>query len=161
MTGVERLPGSPGVVRLALEAAEVEILRELARQLSELLTSRPDDSAARALFPSGYADPAAQAEFDRFTRAELGERKVAAAGAIAEALDRTGADGVLIELDTERAWPWLTFLTDVRQVLAARLSEGGPPEEQSIQAALSDWAAYLQGALVDALSDTTDGGAES
>ena len=138
---------------MALEQQEAEILIELARQFLQLITDAPDDVAATQLFPAGYEDPAAQAEFSRFTRADLAERKTRAANAVVSALTGPTADGVVVELDGDSAWDWLTFFTDVRMVLAERMRGPADDSERALQQGLYDWTAYLQGTIVDALME--------
>lgn len=138
---------------MVFDANEAAVLAEVADQLVRLITDSPDDPAASVLFPIGYADPAAQAEFSRFTRSDLSERKVAAATGVRDAMRApASADGVVVELEPSDAWGWLTFFTDLRLVLAERIRQSAGSEEHEIQQGLSDWAAYLQGAMVDELS---------
>ena len=154
MVAVEQIPGAePARIRVAFELQEAEILSELARQFVRLVTDSPDDTAASQLFPAGYDDPAAQAEFSRFTRSDLSERKRSAANTVIGALAGPPADGVLLELTADSAWHWLTFCTDSRMVLAERIREGGESDEGALQQGLADWVAYLQGAMVEALMD--------
>lgn len=154
MVAVETIDGAEPVhIRVALELQEAEILSELARQFVQLVTDSPDDAAASQLFPNGYDDPAAQAEFSRFTRADLSERKISAANAIISALTGPPSDGVLLDLTADSAWNWLTFCTDIRMVLAERIREAGAPDETGLQRGLADWIAYLQGAIVEAFMD--------
>lgn len=141
-------------VRMLFDEHEAPILAEVAGQLARLLRDTPDDSAAVALFPRGYDEPTAQAEFSRFTHSELNERKIAAAEQVAAALAaESHPDAVVVTLDAETAWTWLTFFTDLRLVLAERLRTDAQSEEHGLQQGLSDWAAYLQGSLVDALAE--------
>lgn len=141
-------------LRLLLDEHEAPILAELASQLMLMLRDTPDDPAAAVLFPVGYEVPSDQAEFSRYTHGELSERKLAAAQRVAAALSGPAADGVIVTLSVEEAWDWLTFLTDIRLVLAERLAETlGTAEDRHLQQGLFDWAAYLQGALVEALAE--------
>lgn len=157
MTGIDRIrDGDIERVRLSFDTNEAEILAEVADQFVALVTDTPDDPAASQLFPNGYGDPAAQAEFSRYTRADLSERKVAAARSVRDALRGPVADAVVVELDAESAWEWLTFLTDIRVVLAERLQSSDGEAEHGLQQGLYDWTAYLQGALVDELSEIAD-----
>lgn len=146
--------GDQPLVQLVLDASEAAILAEIADQFVQLLTDSPTDPAATGLFPAGYADPAAQAEFARFTHVELSERKVAAAQTVRDALRIPAAapDAVVVELEPNAAWNWLTFFTDIRLVLAERLRASEGAEEHDLQQGVYDWTAYLQGALVDELS---------
>lgn len=153
--------GDQPLIRLSLEASEAGILAEIADQFVSLVTDTPDDPAAAALFPKGYADPAAQAEFSRFTHEDLNARKIAAATLVRDTLrldipsTEAEPDAVLVELETAAAWDWLTFFTDIRLVLAERMKASPDAEEHSLQKGLYDWTAYLQGAMVDELSRCT------
>ena len=158
MTAIERFTDGGGqFVRVAFDPHEAAILAEVAGQFIALVTDSPDDPAATQLFPAGYDDPAAQAEFSRYTRADLSERKVSAARAVRDALTGPSADAIVLELTPEAAWEWLTFLTDIRLVLAERLRASEGADEHDLQQGLYDWTAYLQGALVDELTDIRGG----
>ncbi|MGV1034157.1 MAG: DUF2017 family protein [Microbacteriaceae bacterium] len=160
MTGIDsEWIGDQPLLRLAFDSNEATILGEIADQFIRLVTDAPDDPAATGLFPNGYADPAAQAEFSRFTRTDLSERKIAAATAVRDALRGPEADGVVVSLEPTAAWEWLTFLTDIRLVLAVRLHEAEGEPEHELQRGVYDWAAYVQGAMIDELSAIS--GAES
>ena len=159
MTGVDRVhDGDSSRVRVSFDRQEAEILSEVADQFITLVTDTPDDPAASKLFPDGYADPASQAEFSRYTRADLSERKVAAARTVRDALRGPSADAVVVELTPESAWDWLTFFTDIRLVLAERLRVSAGEDEHELQQGLYDWTAYVQGAIVDELSQIAEPG---
>lgn len=154
MSGIDTVwIGDQPLIRLSFDASEAAILAEIADQFVSLVTDTPDDPAAAGLFPKGYDDPAAQAEFSRFTHEDLSARKVTAATLVRDTL-RTEAepDVVLVELEPDAAWDWLTFFTDIRLVLAERMSGAPDAEEHGLQQGLYDWTAYIQGAMVDELA---------
>ena len=148
-------------VRVLLDEHEARILAEVAAQLVALLREHPDDPAAAALFPRGYADDAEQAEFARYTRADLAERKAAVAERLAELWSGTSrdADALVVSLSVQEAWDWLTFCTDLRLVLADRLAgvEASDAGEQLAAQGLFDWLAYVQGSIVDVLAEIETG----
>lgn len=161
MTAVERVDAD--TIRLGFDAHEAAILAEVAGQLAALLASATGDSAEKVLFRNAYSDPAAQAEFSRFTRDDLSAQKVAAAETVRDALtlapavEESSHEGVIVELSTEQAWQWLTFFTDVRLVLSERIAQSvgntNTSGDLELQQGIFDWAAYLQGVMVDELSD--------
>lgn len=161
MSGIERITDGDGTrVRILFDAHEAAILSEVADQFVHLITDAPDDPAATQLFPNAYDDPSAQAEFSRYTRSDLSERKVSAARTVRDALRGPSADAIVVEVDQESAWQWLSFLTDIRLVLAERLRTSAGTEEHDMQQGLYDWTAYLQGAIVEEL-DAMMGDADS
>lgn len=119
-------------------SAEVELLRELASQVTELLSDRagdstgdvllaqlgiggastpPRDPALARLLPDAYRDDAdAASEHRRLTEASLVDRKIANAAALSESL---GSGSV--RLSPHVVQSWLRSLTDLRLVIAARL----------------------------------------
>lgn len=156
MTAIDlvRDGGAAGAVRVAFDSQEAAILSDVADQFVRLVRDTPDDRAAAQLFPAGYEDPASQAEFSRYTHGDLSERKIAAAELVRDLLVGPESDGVIVELDADDAWSWLTFFTDIRLVLAERLKHSDvESEEHAMQQGLYDWTAYLQGSIVDALSE--------
>jgi hypothetical protein len=153
-------------VRLVLEAEEAMLLSELADQVdSVLLLGEDDDPALGRLLPSAYPDDAPAAhEFARYTRDSLvdGKRQAAQRVRDATAVDDDDDTVVQIELDQAEAWGWLTFLTDLRLILAERV---GVIEEGDLTAdetrddylrAAYEWAGFVQGSMLEVL-DPTDG----
>ncbi|MDQ0893901.1 DUF2017 family protein [Agromyces ramosus] len=148
-------------VRLVLESEEAMLLSELADQVdSVLLLGEADDPALGRLLPSAYPeDVAAAQEFTRYTRDSLvdGKRQAAQSVRDATAVD-DGSDGVVqIELDQAQAWGWLTFLTDLRLILAERvgiIEEGEDAASETrddyLRAAY-EWAGFVQGSMLEVL----------
>jgi len=161
-------------VVLELEDLERAILDDLAQQVIGLLepddappsdplaamvgigteTEPPDDPALARLLPDGFTDdPAASAEFRRFTEVGLRQRKVADAREV-----RRGLEGASpLRLDAEQARQWLGFLNDVRLVLGTRLGVTEEPVElaeddpQLPLFGLYGWLGVLQETLVESL----------
>jgi hypothetical protein len=147
-------------VRLVLEAEEAMLLSELADQVdSVLLLGAGDDPAIDRLLPNAYPDDAeAAGEFERYTRGSLVDGKRQAAQSVRDATDVSdGRDLVEIELDESQAWGWLTFLTDLRLILAERVGvtdDGGYAEDEErddyLRAAY-EWAGFVQGSMLEIL----------
>jgi len=154
--------GSDGV-RLVLEAEEAMLLSELADQVdSVLLLGAEDDPALGRLLPNAYPDDAdAAREFERYTRGSLVDGKRQAAQSVRDATAvGEGERLVEIELDQVQAWGWLTFLTDLRLILAERvgLGEEGTPEQDEQRddylRAAYEWAGFVQGSMLEVLDPT-------
>jgi hypothetical protein len=151
-------------VRLVLEAEEAMLLSELADQVDSvlLLGSPDDDPALGRLLPSAYPDDASAAhEFERYTRDSLVDGKRQAAQSVRDATDVSdGRDLVEIELDESQAWGWLTFLTDLRLILAERvgLGDDGLPDDDETRddylRAAYEWAGFVQGSMLEVLDPT-------
>jgi len=102
-------------------------------ELAELISNDPDpdDPAVERLFPDVYPeDPVEQAEFRRFTEAEL---KLAKLDQIKTVLSDLLESGGEIRLPDEKADLWLRALTDIRLTLGTRL---GVEDETDIRAEL-------------------------
>ncbi|WP_394553507.1 DUF2017 family protein [Agromyces sp. MMS24-JH15] len=150
-------------VRLVLEAEEAMLLSELADQVdSVLLLGADDDPALGRLFPSAYPEDAAAArDYTRYTRESLVDHKRQAAQAVRDATAVDGDRGLVeILLDQSQAWGWLTFLTDLRLILAERVGVGeeGTPEadeqrDDYLRAAY-EWAGFVQGSMLEVLDPT-------
>ncbi len=148
---VRRLRG--GGVELRLSEWERDLLRSLAPQVRELL-STPDDPAAARLFPVAYPDDEErQAAYRLLAGSELLESHL---GALEVLADSAGAD----RLDDDAAHTWMRALNQIRLVLGTRLQvteEGDerPTDRDDPRApafAAYDYLSMLQGELIDALS---------
>lgn len=165
--------GDSGAVLLQLDDDEANALASLAGQVESLLSeSDPASPALSRLFPVAYSDDAsAAAEFARYTRPELQKRKIDAAGSVREAVEAASALGIddpryghNIEIGPEALVAWLTFLTDLRLVLAdsievaddGSIPDAGAASEElaqlrELQRGVYDWAAFLQDSLIGAV----------
>lgn len=173
------IPFSPGRhgVTARFTAGEVELLRDLAGQLVEMLADRsaesadqgdlllaqlgigggtaaPLDPAVARLLPDAYrGDETAASEHRHLTERGLIDRKIANAQAVVASLDST-----TVTLTDAQVQSWLRTLTDLRLTIAARLEieqDGDPGRldtdaDFALQAAY-DWLGYLQGTLVEAI----------
>jgi hypothetical protein len=112
---------------------EAQVLRQCVAELAALLSNDPDpdDPAVERLFPDVYPeDPDQEAEFRRFTEADLRSAKLEQAKTVLSDLIDGGGEVRLVE---EQADLWLRALTDVRLALGTRL---GIEDETDIEAEL-------------------------
>jgi hypothetical protein len=146
-------------VLIELTSTERRLLAALLAQYDELVHDQldeadlDDDPALGRLFPNAYPDDDdAAAEFRRYTRDGLVERKSANSGRIAAALTAAPDDGRLTVLRDD-AEHWLPALTDLRLVLAERLGihHDDDPLPENELADVYQWLGELQWALVEAL----------
>ncbi len=161
-----RRVGDECVARFSRE--EAQVLRQCVAELATLLAKVPDldDPAIERLFPDVYPeDPEQEAEFRRFTEADLRSAKQEAAKSVLADLIEGGGE---VWLSEERAEVWLRSLTDVRLAIGTRL---GVEDDTDIQAELDAavgrnptsprvgqltvyaYLTYLQESLVSALMD--------
>ncbi|WP_139415801.1 DUF2017 family protein [Agromyces laixinhei] len=156
---VAGLGGGDGV-RIVLEIEEAMLLSELADQVdSVLLLGEADDPALGRLLPDAYTDDRDAAhDYTRYTRDSLvdGKRQAAQRVRDATAVDEHGG-AVQIELDQSEAWGWLTFLTDLRLILAERVGIVDEDEEEADETrddylrAAYEWAGFVQGSMLEVL----------
>jgi len=146
-------------VLIELTPMELRLLTTLLAQYDELVHDQLDDSdlagdpALARLFPNAYPDDQeAAAEFRRYTRDGLVERKAANSGLISAALVAASDEGRLT-VGRDDAEHWLPALTDLRLVLAERLGihQDDDPLPATELADVYLWLGELQWALVDAL----------
>lgn len=140
-------------VAVSLDGVERDLLTSLISQYEDVLHDEDgDDPVHGRLFPSAYReDPEADAEFRRYTREGLVERKSANAGSIAAAVAGT-PDG-RVTLDDDAVGAWLAALTDLRLVIAERLGirADDDPVPAGDLAAVYGWLAELQERIVQAV----------
>ncbi|HEY2832850.1 MAG TPA: DUF2017 domain-containing protein [Sporichthyaceae bacterium] len=118
----------------------------------------PDDPALARLLPDAYPDdPAAAAEYRRFTENDLMAGKRANIAVLLAGLDQIGPDGRL-QVPAARVPAWLVALNDLRLTLGTRL-EIEEDYEAAIAAladddprlpayALYEWLTWLQDSLI-------------
>ncbi len=157
---VAGLGGGEGI-RIVLETEEAMLLSELADQVdSVLLLGEVDDPALGRLLPNAYPeDLEASEEFTRYTRESLvdGKRQAAQSVRDATAVDHVDAGVVQIELDQAQAWGWLTFLTDLRLILAERVGLDDDEADADVETrddylrAAYEWAGFVQGSMLEVL----------
>ncbi len=151
----EASPAGPGANLTSGSPEELEKMLGLSGN-AEL----PDDPVLARLLPDAYSgDPAASAEFRRYTEETLRAGKISSAQAVLASLPAGGGDVVLSEPECQQ---WLKALNDVRLALGVRL--GITEEDQELSDSLSaddprsayiwvyQWLAYLQESLIEALA---------
>jgi len=157
---VAGLGGGDGI-RIVLESEEAMLLSELADQVdSVLLLGEADDPALGRLLPNAYPeDLEASDEFTRYTRESLvdGKRQAAQSVRDATAVEHPDDGVVQIELDQAQAWGWLTFLTDLRLILAERVGLDDDEDDADVETrddylrAAYEWAGFVQGSMLEVL----------
>jgi len=159
---VKRVKSTPDGIQLHFNAAEADVLSDIAEQLVALLASVDDvddlsgDEALSRLLPDGYRDSPEDAdEFRRFTQTELVDDKVAGAASIVGALserDEVGRASPL--LSPVEAVVWLRSLNDIRLAFAARLgivSDDSIPQLDTNDYAIFRWLGEVQYLLLRAV----------
>jgi hypothetical protein len=145
-------------VLIELTPMERRLLSTLLAQYDELVHDQLDDGelagdpALARLFPNAYPDDdEAAAEFRRYTRDGLVERKAANSGLISAALMASPDERISVARDD--AEHWLPALTDLRLVLAERLGirRDDDPIPANELGDVYEWLGELQWALVEAL----------
>lgn len=154
-----------GTVVAAIDRDEALLLQNLASQLTTLLREGDGlDPAIVRLLPDAYPDdPAASAEFRRFTAGGLVDRKLANAQTVMVTLS-AGIESGQVRLDPGEAGAWLRSLTDIRLTLASRLgieSDDQAPSDDAILQSLYDWLGFLQNSLVEAVDAAPADAAET
>jgi len=141
-----------GYFEIRLPEAERALLRSLAPQMRELLSS--DDPVLDRLFPVAYPDDEdRETEYRLLVRDELRSSHEAALAALEESADAE-------RLDEEQLLAWMRAVNEVRLVLGTRLDvteEGherptGSDDPRGPAFAVYDYLTWLQGTIVEALS---------
>jgi hypothetical protein len=141
-----------GYFEIRLPEAERTLLRSLAPQMLELLSS--DDPVLDRLFPVAYPDDVdRETEYRLLVRDELRSSHQAALAALEASADAE-------RLDEEQLLGWMRALNDVRLVIGTRLDVTEEGEERPTEAddprtsafAVYDYLTWLQGTIVEALS---------
>lgn len=147
-----------GDFQVRLPAGERELLRTLPEQLRELLTGDPTtDAALRRLFPAPTSDDEAlNSEYERLTRGDLLEERLAAVDTMERTLDAE-------RLSEDELVAWLSAINDLRLVIGVRLDVTEettvedfatlPDDDPAVQMyALYSYLTFLEDHLVGALS---------
>jgi hypothetical protein len=169
--GITLAPGEAEVIRRAFgdllelfdSHAEHAPVAEIAPGLRDPFgspgsESLPDDAALARLLPDAYPDdPAAAAEYRRFTESDLLASKRANIAVLISGLDTVGPDGRL-HVPAAQVPAWLVALNDLRLALGTRLEidedyeamiAALPRDDPRLPAyALYEWLTWLQDSLV-------------
>lgn len=158
-------PSGAGVT-VTFEPDEVMVLRDLSRQITQVLDggvpNHGSDAVRDRLFPRAYVDPTedrAERDFQSVVHEDLVRAKSEAVAALINGLDdgrdRRGRIEVVLSLPAIEQW--VGALNDVRLALGVTLGVTQDREEvddddpQASAFGLYDWLTYVQGALVDVL----------
>lgn len=156
-----RVTKSASRVRVDLEQAEAELLRDLTGQMESLLRDQDEqDTVNRRLFPDAYEEEADERAFRELVGDELTEGKIAAVQQVREQLGATG--GVEVELEDGSVDAWLACLTDMRLALGTRLeiteevmqADIDPDDPAAGGLAVLHWLGWIQGSVLEALGWT-------
>lgn len=153
-----RFDRRPAGIRARLDAREILLLRELAREMRSLLEAdapRVDPVVAR-LFPDAYEDTRARAAYRDLVDADLRAAKLHAVATVERGLEEPGGPPVLNDADAEA---WLTFANDVRLAIGTRLgvdedamATGVAPDDPDADAFhVLHWLAWVQESILDAI----------
>ncbi len=143
-----------GQYEIRLSAEERALLRDLGPRMRDVLTDDSDPVRAR-LFPVAYLDDDdRQTEYRLLAHGELLDSHLDALNVLEETVDAERLDDVALAA-------WMRALNEVRLVLGTRLEiteEGderpGRPDDPDAQAfAIYDYLTWLQGEIIEALSD--------
>ena len=158
-------PSGAGVV-VAFEPGEVAVLRDLSRQIVQVLEGgvpiHGSDAVRDRLFPRAYVDPTedrAERDFQSVVHEDLVRAKSDAVSALLTGLDdgRDRRGRLEVQLMPPVIEQWVGALNDVRLALGVSLGVTEDREAvddddpQASAFGLYDWLTYLQGALVDVL----------
>lgn len=177
----------PGGAVCFFEPAQAGVIRTLVSQVAELVRSEdeggqvsqggqpdelemmlglsgndelPEDPVLARLLPDAYKDdPAASAEFRRYTEESLRSAKINSAQAVLASLPAAGGEVLLTEPEGQQ---WLRALNDVRLAIGTRLGitednedlmeDFSLEEPRSAYILAYQWLSELQDSLIDALS---------
>ena len=139
-----------GGVHVELPPQERALLREVGRDLHELL-SDADDPGVKRLFPAAHEDRELDREFRELTSGQLRANRESALALLQETAHRE-------ELSAEEADGWLRALNDARLVLGTRLeltedfdwAGFDPQHSDAEELALYAYLSWLQEQLVEA-----------
>jgi len=122
-----------------------------------------EDPVLMRLFPTAYPDdPAASADFRRFTERDLRAQKVAEAKLVLDRLEATAFGAHDLKIPREEVEAWLRTLTSVRLAVATRLgitdaesaealAELPEDDPRSFLVSVYDWLGFAQETMVNAL----------
>jgi hypothetical protein len=150
MDGRRIVRGADGELRLRLPENEQALLREVAERTRARLADE-DDPGLRRLFPSAYADPELEREYQHLTRRQLASGRERALELLQSTVDRPS-------LSPDEADAWLRALNDARLVLGTELDVRedldwnaiGSEGPRALEHAVYGYLTWLQEQLVEA-----------
>ena len=138
-----------------------ELVRELTEQVDQ--PEEPQDPVLKRLFPSAYPDdPAASADFRRFTERSLREKKISEATTVLQRLTETEQGAHPLRIPPAEADAWLRTLTSIRLAVATRLgitdaeaadalNELPDDDPRAFMVSVYDWLGFAEETLITAL----------
>lgn len=140
-----------------------QLAGELDYEIAADFATNPDiDPVLRRLFPDAYRDdPAAAAEFRRFSQCDERDEKLSAVVALLADINQVGQDGRCV-VPEEHIDDWLKALTSLRLGLAVRLgiesaadadelAELTDDDPRSDVFSIYEWLGWVQESLLDCL----------
>lgn len=161
-----RFKSSGSAVVVTFEPDEVTVLRDLARQITQVLDGgvpeHGSDAVRDRLFPRAYIDPTedrAERDFQSVVHEDLVRAKAEMVSELVRGLDdgRERRGRLEVTLAAVAVEHWVSALNDVRLGLGVTLGVAEDRDQvddedpQAAAFALYDWLTYLQGTLIDVL----------
>lgn len=161
-----RFKASGSGVVVTFEPDEATVLRDLARQITQVLDGgvpeHGSDAVRDRLFPRAYIDPTedrAERDFQSVVHEDLVRAKAEMVSELVRGLDdgRERRGRLEVALAAVAIEHWVSALNDVRLALGITLGvteerdEVDDEDPQAAAFALYDWLTYLQGTLIDVL----------
>jgi hypothetical protein len=153
-----------GVLVCTLPEPYAELLKQIVRELAEMIAAPPPGDVTDRLFPRAYLDPTeeeAEQEWQSYVHDDLVRAKAEALEGVLTDLNRAqpaGRERVAIELDEEGESRWLTVVNDARLTLGTVLGVSEeeelafrPDDPRAIRAEIYEVLTDLQLDLVDVL----------
>jgi Domain of unknown function (DUF2017) len=155
-----------GLLVCTLPEPYAELLKQIVRELAEMIAAPPPGDVTDRLFPRAYLDPTeedSEQEWQSLVHDDLVRAKAEALQGVLVDLNGAhpaGRERVAVELDEEGEGRWLTVLNDARLTLGTVLgvteesSLDFPPDDpRAIRAEIYEVLTELQGDLVEVLLD--------
>ena len=156
-----RFAAAEGGVDASFTPDETQLLRSLVQEMELLLEADipASDDVLQRLFPDAYEDDEMAREYRDLVGDDLKDAKRTALRTVRERLGPQGA--LTSEIPTEEVTSWLSFLTDLRLAIGTRLGvtdesmeqERDPEDPDAAAWSVLHWLGWVQGSLLDALSD--------
>jgi len=123
-----RIDSRQGRFVVRLDSRERDLIRQLLRELRELLALGPDDPRVRRLYPAAYADDEKlEDEYRALTREELQGGRLASVDAVEATLDKD-------ILTLEELTAWMQAVNSLRLVLGTMLDVTDDEQELAFDA---------------------------
>lgn len=149
-------------VRVNLDEDEASLLREMCAEMKLLLEADipRTDAVMQRLFPDAYEDPEDADSYRDLVGDDLHVHKLNALRAVSDRLGRSGP--LESSIPDEEVDQWLSFLTDIRLAIGARLdvteemmsAELDPEDPNAPALSALHWLGWIQGTLLQALMPT-------